>query len=293
MAKITYISIPPGLDQKYNSALRVGDRFFFPHIAIKRTTISRPRKARLKKISPFITLAPVWQDFSVAIKLAWTNAGASSSMSGFKQFIQDTSARIKAGLSGYHTPSTLYQSKVGMIHLVAPAVGFTIAQLHPQSYYINKKVTGTRSEFAPKLVVENFNLPVNITISYKSDLVAVGGSPFARFFVRIFSNYQGRTIETDLVIPFSLLHGWERLTASLSSVLGQVRGYTAFVQIGDARGTLLFDNVSIIHNGLNWARDPFCNSIQTTFTKAFYQIPKNWAAASVISGATYRSVYHE
>lgn len=293
MAKVSYISIPPGLDQKYFTALRVGDRFYSPHIAVKRNTPSRPRKARLKKISAFVTLAPVWAGFSEAERLAWTTAGAVNKLTGFKLFVQDTSARIKAGLSGYATPSTIYQSKVGSIVLVAPAVGFTIAQLHPQSYYINKKVVGTRSQYEPKKLVEDFSLSLEIAISYKSDLVAVGGSPFAKFFVIIYSNYQGRTIETALEIPFTLVQNWERKTASISSVLGQVRGYTAFIQIGDCRGTLLFDNILIKHNILNWARDPWCNSIQTTFTKAYYQIPKNWAATAVISGATYKSKYHE
>jgi hypothetical protein len=78
----------------------------------------------------------------------------------------------------------------------------------------------------------------------------------------------------------------------MSSVKGQFRGYTAFIKINDARGFVLFDNVEITHGGINWARDPFCNSIQTTFTKAFYQIPKNWAPETIISGAFYRSVYH-
>ena len=72
---------------------------------------------------------------------------------------------------------------------------------------------------------------------------------------------------------------------------GQIRGYTAFIELEDVRGTLLFDNIEIIHTGQNWARDPFCNSIQTSFTKAFYQIPRNWAPQEITSGAYYRSVY--
>jgi len=51
--------------------------------------------------------------------------------------------------------------------------------------------------------------------------------------------------------------------------------------------------VSIVHTGLNWARDPFCNSIQTSFTNAFYQIPKHWSAETITDGAFFRSVYYE
>lgn len=292
MAKTSLIQIPVGLDTTYAKSLQSGDRFVIPHIKVKRLFTSRSRKKGLTQKSLFVQLAPVWAGFDDATRLAWNNAGAVCDLTGFKLFVQDTAVRIANDLSGYATPSTIYQSKVGKIEIEAPAVGFTILQLHPQTYYINKKVVGTRSEYYAKLVQEDLSLPVDIAISYKSDLSSAGDSPLARFFIIIYSNYQGRTIENVCEISFSLSHSWERLTASISGVVGQFRGYTAFIQLQDVRGTLLFDNVDISHGGLNWARDPFCNSIATTFTKAFYQIPKNWAPEEVISGAFYGSVYH-
>lgn len=290
--KTSLIQIPEGLDVTYGKSLQSGDRFIIPHIKVKRLFTSRSKKKGLTQKSLMVQLAPVWAGFSDAVRLAWDNAGAQNDMSGWKLFIQDTAVRMANGLPGYATPSTLYQSKVGKIEIEAPAVGFTILQLHPQKYFINKKVTGTRSQYYAKQITEDLTLPVDIAISYKSNLSSVGDSPLARFFIIIYSNYQGRTIENLCQIPFSLSHDWERLTASISGVVGQFRGYTAFIQLQDVRGTLLFDNVDIIHSGLNWARDSFCNSISITFTKAFYQIPKNWAPEEVISGAFYGSVYH-
>jgi len=139
------------------------------------------------------------------------------------------------------------------------------------------------------------NDPVVHSSTWKVEIFAEYLSPpsFARFFIIVYSNYQGRTIENLCEIPFSLSQNWVRLTASLSGVIGVFRGYTAFIEISNARGSLWFDNVDIIHGGINWARDPFCNSIQTTFTKMFYQIPKNWAPEEIISGAFYGSVYEE
>lgn len=291
MAKTSLITIPAGLDTTYYKSLQSGDRWTIPHIKIKRLFTSRSRKKGLTQKSLFVQLSPVWASFSDAERLAWTNAGAECDLSGFKLFVQDTAVRRANDIAGYATPSILHQSKVGKIEIEAPAVGLTILQLHPQSYYISKKVKGTRSQYEPKLVTEYLGLPVNIAISYKSNLSSAGSSPRARFYIVVYSNYQGRTIENVCQIPFSLVHNWERLTASISGVIGQFRGYTAFVEVHDARGTLLFDNVEIYHSGLNWARDPFCNSIQTTFTKMFYQIPKNWAPEDIISGAFYGSVY--
>lgn len=292
MAKTSVLTIPPGLDTTYFKSLQSGDRFIIPHIKVKRVFTSRSRKKGLTQKSLMVSLAPVWAGFTDEVRTAWNTAGLECDMSGWKLFIQDTSVRMANDIAGYADPNTLYQSKVGKIEIEAPAIGLTLLQLHPESYYINRKVTGTRSEYSPVLVRESLSLPVNIAISYKSNLTSAGSDPLAKFYIIIYSNYQGRTIENLCEIPFALVHDWERLTASISGVIGQFRGYTAFIKIQDCRGTLLFDNVDIIHGGMNWARDPFCNSIQTTFTKAFYQIPKNWAPEEIITGAFYRSVYH-
>jgi hypothetical protein len=293
MALTSLLVIPAGLDTTYSKAIQSGDRFTIPHIKIKRVFTSRSRKKRLSQKSLLVQLAPVWAAFSDAERLAWNNAGLECSMTGWRLFVQDTAVRIANDISGYAIPSTLYQSKVGKIQIESPAVGLTILQLHPQSYYVSKKVTGTRSQYEPKLVVEDLSLPVDIAISYKSNLVSAGANPYAKFYIIIYCNYQGITLESVCEIPFALSHDWQRLTASITGVKGQFRGYTAFIEIHDARGILLFDNVDITHGGINWARDPFCNSIATTFTKMFYQIPKNWAPKDILSGAFYGSVYHD
>lgn len=293
MAKTSFISIPAGFEAIYNQNIQSGDRFLYPHVKVKRLFTSRSRKKGLTQKSLLVQLAPVWASFSEEIKQAWTSAGAECDLTGFKLFVQDTSKRIANNISGYATPSELYQSMVGKIKIEAPAIGLKILQIHPQSYYISRKVSGTRSQYEPRLIQENLTLPLNIAISYKSDLVALDLNSIARFYVIVYSSYQGRTIENVCQIPFQLSHGWERLTNTINNVIGVFRGYTAFIELSNVRGTLLFDNVEITHTSQNWARDPFCNSIQTTFTKAFYQIPKHWAPFELENGAFYRSVYHD
>ena len=293
MAKTTFITIPDGLDLQYKKVIQSGDRFIFPHIKVKRLFTSRSRKKGLTQKSLFVSLAPVWNALSTEQRTAWNDAGLECGLTGFRLFVQDTSKRIANDISGYATPSNLYQSMVGRISVESPAIGLTIIQLHPQSYYVNRKVTGTRSQYEPVLIQENLSLPVDIAISYKSNLSSAGSNPYAKFYIIIYSSYQGRDIENLCEINFNLVQDWERLTAQISSVVGVFRGYTAFIEIHDAQGTVLFDNVDIIHSGMNYARDPFCNSIQTSFTKAFYQIPRNWSAETIPDGAFFRSVYHE
>lgn len=293
MVRTTFITIPEGLDLQYNKVIQSGDRFINPHVKVKRLFTSRARKKGLTQKSLLVSLAPVWNGFDQTVRDAWEDAGLICGLTGFKLFVQDTSKRIANEISGYADPNILYQSMVGKIEIQSPATALTIVQLHPQSYYIDRKVSGTRSQYAPVLVQENLTLPVNIAISYKSDLSSAGANPTAKFYIIVYSSYQGRDIENRCEINFDLEHDWERLTASISGVIGKFRGYTAFIELIDVTGILLFDNIEVIHTGLNWARDPFCNSIQTSFTKAFFQIPRNWASANLTEGAFFRSVYHE
>lgn len=293
MAKTTFITIPDGLDLQYKKVIQSGDRFIYPHVKVKRLFTSRAKKKGLTQKSLMVSLAPVWEGFNSTIKDAWNLAGLECGLTGWKLFVQDTSKRIANNISGYADPSVLYQSMVGRITVESPAVGIKILQLHPQSYYINRKVSGTRSQYEPVLIQENLSLPVDIAISYKSNLSSVGVGAFAKFYIIVYSSYQGRDIENVCEINFDLVSGWERLTNQISGVIGKFRGYTAFIELYNVNGSLLFDNVEIVHSGLNYARDPFCNSIQTSFTKAFFQIPKNWASDEVPEGAYYRSVYHD
>jgi len=291
MAKTSFLTIPEGLDLQYKNILQSGNRFIIPRMRVKRRFTSRSFTKGLTQRSLMVSLAPVWEAFDTGVKEAWGEAGAESNMTGWKQFIQDTSVRIANGLPDYATPSTLHQSKVGRIHIESPAEGLQIVQLHPQIYYVSRKVSGTRSQYEPVQITEALSLPLTIEISYSADLTSLGSGSRARLFVIVYSNYQGRTIENFCEIPFTFSQAWTRETAEITGVIGQFRGYTAFIEVVNATGDLYFDNVVMEHDGMNWARDPFCNNIATSFTKAFYQVPKNWATDDIDEGAQYGSVY--
>ena len=176
-----------------------------------------------------------------------------------------------------------------------------------------KKVTGTRDQYEPVKITESFDLPIDIKISYKSNLTSVDvGAPFglgefeianselgvsssgtgsARFYVSVLSHYQGRDIFTNSEIFFDLSSDWTSATASISSVLGLVRGYNAYIEILNARGDLYVDNIELNHSGHNWARDPYCNDLNQGFTKAFYQVAKHWEAVSISEGAQFDSFF--
>lgn len=291
MGKVSYINLPPGYEDIYRKGLQPGDRFQFSRIRVKDLFLSRARVKGITQKSQLTALAPIWAALDPGVKAAWESAGLQSGLTGWKQFVVDTCERRKAGYSGYADPNDLYQSEVGRILIESPSVGLTIEQAHPLTYYVLKKVTGTRSQYSPIAISESFGFPLELAISWKSDLVATDGEARARMYALIISSYQGRDIETVLEIPFGLTDDWQRNSVSLAVVLGPVQSYTVFIEVHHCTGNLYFDNVSITHNSENWARDPACNNISQNFTRAFFQVAKHWAAINANEGADFGSFY--
>lgn len=291
MTKVSYVEVPPELQEFYNRGLQPGDRFTFSRTRIKDLFLSRARVKGVTQKSLLVSLSPVWKSLTTMEQAAWISAGVINILNGFKMFVVDTAARRRAAVAGYATPNDLYQANVGRIEVQSPATGLLIEQSHPLTYYVLKKVPLTRSQYSPVQIVENFSLPVEIAISWHTDLTSLGAGSRARFYIVLYSSYQGQTIETVLEIPFGMSDNWQRASASLSHVKGLLRGYNAFIEVFNATGNLYFDNVSIQHNGENWARDPKCENISQSFTNAFFQVAKHWVAVNPTSGSDFGSFY--
>lgn len=292
MAKTSYQLIPPEFDLLYKKALQSGDRFQIPIVKRKRLFISRRRKKGLSQKSLIPSLSLVWKSFDQSVRDSWDLAGDVCNLTGWRLFLKDTALRLQNDLTGYASPDLSFQALVGRFHIESPASSLKVAQLHPKNYWVQRKVRGTRSQYEPVLITESFDIPLTIKISYKTDLVSVGAEPRARFYAIISSHYQGRIIEKNVDINFNLQSGWVSSSATISEVVGLVRGYSAFIELSDVSGDLWIDNVELEHSGHNWARDPFCNDVNQSFTKAFFQIPKHWAPVDVGEGVYFESEYH-
>jgi hypothetical protein len=293
MAKLTVLDIPAEFDDLYWKTLKPGDRFTYSRVTAKS---SFPSRAKLKGLSqktllPIIT--QVWNSLSSAQKDDWTAAALYSSMTGFRLFVQDQTLRIQYNLSGTSVPSINHQAKVGHIHIESPASYVMLTQIHPSNYYIYKKVTGTKSQYEPKLIYEIFSLPFTLGISAKTNLTATASGAYCRCYAVVRSSYQGIDRLNYATIELNLAHDWQILTSVLSTLNGYFISYDIYIEINNARGDLYFDNVTASHDAHNFARDPKCNKIETAFTKAFYQIPKHWAALILPTGASYQSIYPE
>lgn len=291
MARTNYLDLPVGQENLYYSNLQSGDRFQFPRIVRKNKFFGRKKIAGLKAKSYLPTIKELWAGFTDQQKQDWKDVDPRPRQHGWRSFVADQSKRIKFGHAGVATPNEYHQDVVGGINIESPAEEVSIAQYHPASYYIRKKIQGTKNTYEPIQITEAVSLPLALSINYKSDLTSTGAGSFCKYFATVRHFYQGRDIDTDLEINIPLSGGWATLTNTLSLVLGEVVGYTLFIHLYKVTGTLLFDVVKAEHSGQNWCRDPYCKDISQIFTRAYYQVPKNWAPITLPEGTDYDSIY--
>ena len=291
MAKTSYVDILSGLEEAYWKNLQPGDRFTVPRIVKKVPLLSRKRKEALEVRSLLPTIAEIWNNFSGPEKEAWSAAGSEMGLNGYRLFVQDQVLRIINDLEGVATPSLLHQSEVGVLQIDEPADELKIIQSHPHFYWVSRKVEGTDSQFEPVKITEDLALPVTIGLNYRAELEAVAEEHFAKLYARFWHSYQGADLYTDLEIDLDYITDWKAAENTLTSLIGYVIGYDLYIHLKGLRGTLYIDNIRAEHSGQNWARDPFCRDINEGFTRAFYQVPKHWAAITAPDGSWFESFY--
>lgn len=291
MARSSYVQIPVGMEAAFKKVLQSGDRYTFPRIVRKHKFIGRARVSFLKRIEMVSQCAEIWKNYNQTTRDNWQASADVQGMRGYSLFVQDQIYRIKYGIPGEATPSLLHQYKIGRIVVQSPSNSIRLAQFHPSSYYIQKKVSGTKAQYQPVQVQELFSLPLTISISYKSVLTADGPNPSAKFYAEVYHNYQGKTLTTMLECSMDLVHDWVNISANLSSVIGLAIGYNIYIDLHDVIGELQFDNIKAIHNLTNWVRGSNCTFIDEQFTKAFYQVPAHWTPEIISDDCFFDSVY--
>lgn len=291
MARSGYITLTSEIEELYYGALKPGDRFIVPRVTkkISMTSVKRKKGITQKSLLPLCSAA--WASLTDEQRVAWSTAGSYTGLNGWRLFVKDYCYRVKNEIAGIATPSNYHQALVGQLHIEAPSDEIKIIQPHPYAYYISRKVAGTKSMYAPVLVQERLVLPLQIGLSYKSNLTSQGAGSFAKFYAVIRRLYQGQNLDEVLEINLDLSTDWKTVSATKSVLIGQYTSYELYIHLYKMRGDLYIDNIKAIHSSENWARDKDCNDINQVFTRAFYQVPKHWAALVLPAGAWYESVY--
>lgn len=302
MAKTSTQNVPDELRNLFNKSVEQRDRYILGVAqGHKRLPSDRQRKAlrRVANInspqsgrgSLFKFFSPMWRALTDEQKEAWRQAAVNSALTGWQLFISDNAARARASLEFGIPPSDLWQVRAGQIKIESPASSIKLGQAHPLDYVVTRKIRGQPWKEEVVAVKENFGLPLELQIRYKSDLTPVGGTQFAAYYAEVWSSYQGVDTMTHLEIPLSETTDWTLETVSLSHVIGHIIGYTLYIEVIGYTGEILYDNIRALHSGQNWARDPRCDNISRVFTKGFSQVLPFWIPLDLTEGASFASYY--
>lgn len=291
MAKVSSVDLIPGLDRLFWRGLKPSDRFIFSRIIRKQVFFSRRRRRGMSQRSLLPQIRDAWDSLTEAQRQAWRVIAPLSNLTGWRLFVQDQSLRIMNDIPGIATPSTFHQSTVGLLEIKAPATSLKIIQPHPRHFYVKRRVRGTKSQFEPIRVTEDFILPLKIGLNYKSELEAMSPESKAQMIAEVWHSYQGRDLKTNLSIDLLLQTDWTAAEKTISAVIGHIISYNLFFNLQNLRGRLFIDNLRAVHSGQNWARDQFCRDINQSFTRAFFQVPRHWAGVEVPVGSSFESIY--
>jgi len=293
MAKTSYIDLVPELEDQYYSSLQPGDRFTFSRVRVKNSLLSRKRKKGVSQRSLLPDISVAWATLTTEEKALWSSAGAECNLNGWRLFVQDYCARRVNDLSGLATPDLLHQSWIGQVHIESPATEAKFIQFHPRSYYIKKKVAGTKSMYNPVLVTEDLSLPLTLGFNYSSDLTSTGAGSFAKLYARFWYSYQGRNLYRDLEISLDYFTDWKSVSAELTELPTIIVSYNLYLHFYNLRGDFYFDNVVSEHSGQNWTRDPYCKDVNQGFTRNYYQVAKHWTGLIAPTGVIFETVYKD
>lgn len=291
MATIGGLEVPEELLVLFRQLVRINDQYRYGSVAKIGHLLSKEKKLNVSTRSLLPQISAMWALITDEQKEEWKRCAVYSAYNPWNLFVQDTAYRLKYGLDGVAVPSPYHQYKVGHLDINAPADEALLAQYHPASYYIQRKVKGTKALYEDVKIEEHLTLPLSLGLSYRSELVATSPEYIAKFYATIYSSYQGRTIETQVGFDLDLETGWQRDVASCADVLGVVRFYDLFIEFVNIRGWFEWDNLEVIHSGSNYGRDWRCSDVNNTLTRVNYQIEKSWEEITLPSGAAFDSVY--
>lgn len=291
MALTGSLDVPPELIDLWSKLFRPVEKRRYSAVAAKGHILSPQKKRDVSNRSLLPEIAGYWAALSEPEQLAWKAAGAAQGYNAWNTFVQDAAYRLKYGIPGLATPSVYHQYKVGKIEIGGTAKRVVLMQFHPATYYKMKKIRGTKAQYEPIKISEQLVLPLEIGISYKSELSSYGGTGTAKFYAEITSHYQGRNIKTKTGFDLGLSSGWTRETALASEVLGVARSYTLVIELDNVQGAFYFDNVLARHTGTNYARDHRCNDVNNSLSTINYMIESSWEEQFLPSGSAFDSVY--
>ena len=258
MVRVYGITLPSGIEIYYNRSLKMYDVKVYCNIGKNRRFLSRKAKYNLRQFTKLFAVASAWDLLSAAEKDAWYTAGNASGINGYALYTQDRIYRLMNSLVGSATPSIYHQYKIGHVKIEAPANSAQLTEYH----------------------ITPLILPATLKLSYRSDLTADGGDPYAKLIFKSLRFIAGKNIVETQEINIDLSAGWKTQEITIAVKEGILGEWSVRLQLNDVTGNLYFDNLFAEFNSTIQNHDPFCD---------FF--PKYFTQEDVGAGVTVESLY--
>lgn len=258
MANVEDQNIPPEYAELYEKNVTTRPGFWGVKVD-KKYEIFRTRNfGDLVAQSYFPTIAAWWNALTDVQRARWTSAGQYSGQSGWDLFAQDTAYRISNAIAGLGEPHLMHQFKVGHIKIEAPATGIEIRLEIPYSG----------------------NSDVSCYFNAISNLVSLGNPHEATCYLdfEMEDEYGWEWFQEEF--PFYNYAAWDWFGDYYDWSGMKIRNMRLTIKIVNMRGDLYFDDVLFLVNDTNFAYDPNCDTIETS-----------WHIVNVPAGASFQSVY--
>jgi len=252
------ITLPPGIEVIYNRTLRMYDISVLCNVGKAPRFFPRARDQNMRDITYLFAIAQVWSGFTEQQKLDWKSAGEIVGQAGYNLFVQDKAYRIKNDIGGNATPSIHHQYLVGHIKIEAPANSASIIQYNSRRIFF----------------------PATFGISYKTDLTADGGDPYAKLRFTWTRYTNGLNVEAVQEISIPLNNVWDTQELAITELEGIKGQWKVELVLNDVTGDIWFDNIMVTYGGEIKNNDPYCVDVETW-----------WEILDAGEGVTFETIY--
>ena len=296
MARTTYLDVPAANEDNFNKIIKSGNRFIHPNLRKKTGFFGRAKKAKTREKSLLYNCKIAWDKLTSTEKTAWETNDPKAEQHGWRSFVDDYCHRLLLDIVDPDIPTSYHSGKIGRIGINSGITLVKLVQYHPSEYYILSKVSGKKKMFEPVSITEILALPLQLKISFASNLEKTESAGYAKLYAKVRRYYQGLNLydnlEIDLLPETGMQNTWQTKENTLLSVLGSEVFYNLYLEFYKVKGWLLFDNIESNHSGQNWARDSFCNDLTKVFTGAFARINPRWEKTALPEGSNFESLYY-
>lgn len=253
--------VPSYIDEDDREATLLQQPQRFPHLKTKVKGLTRKKKARLNNSTLLKIISEEWNKLSDSEKDDWNTIAENMGRNGWQLFTQDLSYRIKHELSYPPTPDSKYQTWVGHLHIGGDESYTEMYQYHAHRYFLKVPKEGYRKMKKKIKVMTWPTNPLEIRLSYKTDLKYTGSGTEPRLGIKTDGYTDYGYIESEYFYDLPHSSTWTTFSEDFNNIRPGSTKMRLAIYIYENSGDIWFDNLELNIDGVNHAIDPYFEEV--------------------------------